>query len=296
MASLVRKRSTIKQKLTMLEKYVQQTEATLADTESIITSKIKQQMQMRMISYEGLLAEFDLIESQIEEVCEEKDLVGHFNERELFESRYFSVFATLKALLNECRSSRAPSVDSSLNDDVQSNVQQHVQPADTQSVQNIQHAITQVDTVRNDNNFNSIASTPQIQGVKLPTIKLPTYRGSFDNWLEFKDSFNSLIHTNTAINDIQRFHYLRASLEGSAMQVIKSLEFSAANYHNAWDLLCSRYDNRRLLVHNHLKSLFSLEAINKESATQIRQLVDTVAITHRLLGCSSYFLNDIEIR
>lgn len=71
------------------------------------------------------------------------------------------------------------------------------------------------------------------QNVKLLTIQLKKFHGNYDEWLEFRDTFNSLIHHNNEIGNIQKFHYLRASLDDSALQIIQSLEFSTENYKSA---------------------------------------------------------------
>lgn len=110
--------------------------------------------------------------------------------------------------------------------------------------------------------------------VKLPTIQLPKFSGSYDNWLEFHDSFVSLIHSATNIDDINKFHYLRASLEGTAAVVIQSIEFSAQNYKVAWELLCERFDNKRLLIQNHVSAIFSMDSISKESSFSIKRIID----------------------
>lgn len=46
-------------------------------------------------------------------------------------------------------------------------------------------------------------------------------------------------------------------MDGSAAQCIKSFKFSAANYAIAWDILCKRFDNKNLIVHNHIKSFLT---------------------------------------
>lgn len=112
--------------------------------------------------------------------------------------------------------------------------------------------------------------------VKLPTIQLSKFCGSYEKWLEFRDTFCSLIHSNDEIDDVNKFHYLRASLEGSAAVVIQSIHFSASNYSVAWNILCERFDNKRLLIQNHVTSLFNLEAIKKESSVAIKRLIDSV--------------------
>jgi hypothetical protein len=56
-------------------------------------------------------------------------------------------------------------------------------------------------------------------------------------------------------------------LEGEAVQVIKSLEFTASAYDSTWDHLCN----------NHINALFNMESIQLECSVKIRNLMDTVA-------------------
>lgn len=110
--------------------------------------------------------------------------------------------------------------------------------------------------------------------VKLPTIQLPKFNGNYNNWLEFRDTYMSLVHHNDEIDDINKFHYLRASLEGSAAVVIQSIEFSMTNYTIAWNLLCDRFNNTNLLIQNHISALFNIEIICKESSVALKGLID----------------------
>jgi hypothetical protein len=89
--------------------------------------------------------------------------------------------------------------------------------------------------------------------------------------------FDSLIHKRQELQPIEKYHYPKLSLEGEAAQVINSLEFTASAYDSAWDLLCNRYNNERLLVDNHVNALFNMESIQVESSVKIRNLMDTVA-------------------
>ncbi|XP_063545588.1 uncharacterized protein LOC134753595 [Cydia strobilella] len=127
------------------------------------------------------------------------------------------------------------------------------------------------------------ASNNLAQTVRLPVISLPTFDGSYEHWLQFRDTFASLVHNSQEITSIQKFHYLKSSLKGNALLVIDSLEFSADNYAIAWELLLNRYDNSRLLVHNHVKALFSIQSLNKESPALLRKLLDTVLKNLRAL-------------
>ncbi|XP_072403013.1 uncharacterized protein [Diabrotica undecimpunctata] len=99
-----------------------------------------------------------------------------------------------------------------------------------------------------------------------------------DNNINDVDSDNS-----KTVLKINKFHYLRASLGGEAEQVISSLEISAANYDIAWNLLCERFANTRLLIYSYTKALFDLQPIPKESSTHLRQLIDNVSKNLRSL-------------
>lgn len=175
-------------------------------------------------------------EVQTQLECLVENVDEQFKERSDFESQYFKAIARAQGLQNS--GSRSPSMVS-INSDK-----------------------------------GTRASNRQL--VKLPTIQLPKFSGSYDNYLEFRDTFSSLIHNNDDIDEINKFHYLRASLEGSAAVVIQSIEFSASNYAVAWQLLCDRFDNKRLLIQNHVSSLFNLDAITRESSSNLKRLIDQV--------------------
>lgn len=140
--------------------------------------------------------------------------------------------------------------------------------------------IIKANTTENQNINSSKGSC----AIKLPTISLPSFDGSYDHWLEYRDTYMSLIHNSKEIDNVQKFHYLRSSLTGNALMVIKSLEFSSDNYLIAWELLENRYNNSRLLVQNHVKALFNTTSINKESSIQIRKLIDNILKNIRALN------------
>ncbi|KOB72531.1 Gag-pol polyprotein, partial [Operophtera brumata] len=90
-----------------------------------------------------------------------------------------------------------------------------------------------------------------------------------DEQLEQRELFENIYYDTVARAD--------------AALVIDSLEFSASNYDVAWELLLTRYDNSRLLVHNHVKSLFSIQALTKEAPDLLRNLIDTILKNLRAL-------------
>lgn len=238
MDTLKRERGSIKARLTHFTKHIDSLSRQLHEG-SVLTGEDLLQLEGRESRAETLLDEFHAVQTKIENSVEENQLDEQYVERETFEDSYHSVLARARRILRDFTAE----VD------------------DNQSV-------VSAASVANSVQYNQ-------SPIKLQPISLPTYSGSYHNWLEFRNLFKSLVHQNAALDNIQKFHYLRSSLEGSAAQVIKSLEFTNENYPVAWDLLCQRYDNKRLLIDNHVKSLFNIEPLIKESSYKIRQLIDT---------------------
>ncbi|XP_070510399.1 uncharacterized protein [Cardiocondyla obscurior] len=83
-----------------------------------------------------------------------------------------------------------------------------------------------------------------------------------------------MVHSNESLADIYKLHYLRASTIDDAHKVISSLEMSKHNYLVAWNLLQKRYDNRRMIVQSHLKAIFEIPEMQRESAMDLRRISD----------------------
>ncbi|XP_061728105.1 uncharacterized protein LOC133533163 isoform X1 [Cydia pomonella] len=195
------------------------------------------ELDMRIKKLDDSYDSFDFYQSELEMLAE--DPTEQYTARELFERSYYKEIAAARELVDRHRSQRAKEVQS----EVGSN--------ECPTVVSYKH-----------------------NNVRLPKINLPHFSGGYQNWLEFKDIYVSLIHSETSIDNINKFHYLRASLHGSAALVIRSLDFKGDNYDAAWKLLCERYDNKQLLVNNHVQALFNIEQVHKESSVALRQIVD----------------------
>lgn len=112
--------------------------------------------------------------------------------------------------------------------------------------------------------------------VKLPEISLPKFSGNQSQWISYRNLFNSLIEQNEGLDAASKMHYLLSSLEGQALEVVKGLAISQDNYKIARDALFERYNSDRSLVFFHVRELFNLNSLSKESAQGLRSLVDTV--------------------
>jgi len=109
--------------------------------------------------------------------------------------------------------------------------------------------------------------------IKLPTIQIPKFGGQIAEVKHFHDNFISLIINNQALDNVKKFHYILSSVTNEVHQQIQNLPVTQQNFHVAWTLLCDRYNNVRLIAAAHVKSL-SLPVINKESATDLRTLIN----------------------
>ncbi|XP_053697329.1 uncharacterized protein LOC128744378 [Sabethes cyaneus] len=112
-----------------------------------------------------------------------------------------------------------------------------------------------------------------VSKVKLPEIRLPSFSGQLKEWVTFRDTFCSLIHKNQQLSAMDKFTYLKSSLNGEALQEINSVEMTEANYDVAWITLEQKYENKKLIVKAHLDSLFSVEAMKKESYESLSKLI-----------------------
>lgn len=242
---LIKRRGTIKGRLTKFIDYLSTIQKIKA---SDITSLQTKELSLRLSKFQDLFKTFDELQSEIESICSDVD--EQLDERESTERQFYSALSVAQELIEATPSTinKANSVDQ------QSNCS-HQQS-------NCSHA------------FN---------GIKLPTIHLPKFDGNMLTWLEFKDTFDSIINCNNSIPEINKFHYLRSALEGSARGVIKAIEFTSSNYKLAWELLCERYDNKNVLINNHLKSLVTVERCSKESYKALRYLVDHMSKNLRAL-------------
>ncbi|KYN08275.1 hypothetical protein ALC62_00745 [Cyphomyrmex costatus] len=112
--------------------------------------------------------------------------------------------------------------------------------------------------------------------IRLPKIDLPVFSGAYEDWYSYQDTFEKLIHVNPSLTDIERFHYLRSWLKDKAAEVVKSIETTTDNYHEAWNAVKERFDNKRWIVRKHIKAIFDAPAVMKENHVALRDLLDTI--------------------
>ncbi|XP_029676808.1 uncharacterized protein LOC115243751 [Formica exsecta] len=70
----------------------------------------------------------------------------------------------------------------------------------------------------------------QTSRTTLPRIQLQQFSGRYEEWLSFRDLFNSLIVKDASTAQVEKFYYLKTCLKGEAELLIRSLPTTAENF------------------------------------------------------------------
>jgi hypothetical protein len=98
---------------------------------------------------------------------------------------------------------------------------------------------------------HSVTPLHQYQS-KLPKLVLPKFKGDIMQWRTFWDSFNSAVHTNQFLTNIDKFNNLNSLLEGQAKCSIQGLALSEQNYQAAIGILQQRFGNQFVILSSPL--------------------------------------------
>ena len=105
---------------------------------------------------------------------------------------------------------------------------------------------------------SSVNTSQSSQFHKLPKLSLPIFTGNILEWQTFWDSFESSVHHNDSLSDIQRFSYLRSLLQGDAVRVIEGFPLTHTNYIQAVELLKERFGQEHQIVNAYMQGLLEL--------------------------------------
>lgn len=119
--------------------------------------------------------------------------------------------------------------------------------------------------------------------MRLPPIPAPSFDGTLQNWSSFIDTFNATFHNNPSLSNVQRLQYLKASLHGSAVEVIQAIPTTGENYRMAYDSLVDQYENKSLIIQSHIRSLFQTSQVQQPTAVELRKLHHHIVSHYRSL-------------
>ena len=120
--------------------------------------------------------------------------------------------------------------------------------------------------------------------VRLPKLQLHSFSGDLTKWTSFWESFESAVHNNNDLTDVEKFNYLTSLLERSAREAVSGLALTATNYHEAIDTLKKRFGCKQQIVNKHMDALLHVEAVSSSQNTRaLRRLFDNISCHIRSL-------------
>ena len=87
--------------------------------------------------------------------------------------------------------------------------------------------------------------------IKLPKLELLKFKGNILKWQEFWNKYDAMIHSNSTLQRVDTFNYLKVQLHGEAKDVISGLDITSSNYEVAVKMLMDRYGKKHLQIDAH---------------------------------------------
>ena len=113
--------------------------------------------------------------------------------------------------------------------------------------------------------------------VKLPKLSLNKFNGDLTKWSTFWDCFESSVHGNSELSDVDKFNYLNSLLEGTAAEAVSGLKLTAVNYSEAIAILKKRFGNKQQIITKHMEILLHIEPVTSQyNIKGLRHLYDLV--------------------
>ena len=245
--------------------------ATAMEAEDIDTDQLLLTRQMLVEKVETL----KVLDGEMAELVPEEELEEEIQRADEYKERVYGVLAKLNKALGPIT---APLPTVVARTETSPTVRRPLPVAETSP------PVTEPRTVPTETHPTLVATTSTTARVKLPKISLPHFRGNLMRWPTFWDSFNSAVHTNDQLSEIDKFNYLRSLLEGVAYDAIAGLALSAANYGEAVEILKKRFGNRQLIISKHMESLLGVNAVTSDSHLRdLRRLYDQAEANIRSL-------------
>ena len=97
--------------------------------------------------------------------------------------------------------------------------------------------------------------------VKLPKLSIKKFNRDLTKWVTFWDSFDSSIHSNLSLLNVDKFNYLNTFLESTTTESIAGFTLTSTNYEEAVATLKTRFGKTQLIVNKHMDVLLNLPAV-----------------------------------
>ena len=103
------------------------------------------------------------------------------------------------------------------------------------------------------------------------------------------ESFESAIHQNECLSEVDKFTYLRSLLLGPAKSSIAGFALTATNYKEELELLRNRYGEKNVIQRALIQELLKLKPVyNNIDLDGLRKLYDACALEAQGVNVSTY--------
>ena len=129
--------------------------------------------------------------------------------------------------------------------------------------------------------LNSTPPTSSINRPRLPKLTLQKLNGEITKFRGFWESFQSAVHNNPDLTEVDKFNYLYSLLEGPGLRAIQGLTITAENYKSAIDILNERFDKTQQVISAHMDNLLKMPNCTGMDTSQLRSVYDRVSVNVR---------------
>lgn len=128
--------------------------------------------------------------------------------------------------------------------------------------------------------------------LKCDKMELSVFSGDYTTWISFKDEFLQLVHNNTRLSEMVKFHLLKTHLKNVALDAINGFKPCAADYQAAWAALMQRYNNDHRIVTEYIKKFFELPDLGSNPSNA--QFLTMINKTNQLVRVLPQFGYDVS--
>ncbi|KAJ8966337.1 hypothetical protein NQ314_003605, partial [Rhamnusium bicolor] len=123
---------------------------------------------------------------------------------------------------------------------------------------------------------------------RLKKLEVPEFNGDPKRWPMFFETFKSLVHNNSNLNNTTKMHYLAGALKGRALDVCASVVPTPENYVVFWETLgIAPYVNNYIQFFNVLIFLKLTPRERYSLAKEKKLCLNCLSSIHRIADCKS---------
>jgi len=114
---------------------------------------------------------------------------------------------------------------------------------------------------------STINSVPKFLIIWLtaPSYRHRGYFWRLSRWPTFRDLFTAIYIVNPSLTPVEKLFHLNSKTSGEAHSIVSRFPLTNDGFRSAWNNLTERFENKRLQVNRHLKTLFNVQSIAQVS-------------------------------